>query len=419
MIKSLHYYKKIEKNILRLIAGQFFLQLINASFFSTLLIYMYKMGYQDHESASFMKYRFLGVLLTAIPLGLIIRGKRLKPFLYIAGLTTPLLTICIIQLIAVQWHTLLYITLFISGIMFGIMQISVLPYILRNAGIDSQTEAISLSFGTFGLSGIIANLLITGLRYIDPQIFSERFILTTIGILGFISLWFINKLSKEENTITNKDSGISLGSDLDWKTIGKASVPTVIIAVGAGLTIPFMSLFFKKIHGIDSGPFALMSAVTSFIVLYAVLLVPFLKNKLGFRIAIPGTQTLAIIVLVILATTQLYSNWEFAVYIAVLCFVIRQPFMNLAGPMTSEVIMKYVGERNQEMMSAINAAIWSGSWWFSSTLFEYLRSIEMPYFKIFFITAALYLVGVIWYYFIILEYEKMILQETNTTQDNP
>ncbi|MBK7819268.1 MAG: hypothetical protein IPJ60_18335 [Sphingobacteriaceae bacterium] len=32
----------------------------------------------------------------------------------------------------------------------------------------------------------------------------------------------------------------------DWHLIIKALIPTLIIATGAGLTIPFISLFFEK-----------------------------------------------------------------------------------------------------------------------------------------------------------------------------
>ena len=47
--------------------------------------------------------------------------------------------------------------------------------------------------------------------------------------------------------------------------------------------------------------------------------------------------------------------------------------MNMAAPMTSELTMNYVGVKNQEMLSAITAAIWSGSWFFSSQIFSFLK----------------------------------------------
>ena len=80
--------------------------------------------------------------------------------------------------------------------------------------------------------------------------------------------------------------------------------------------------------------------------------------------------------------------------------------MNMAAPMTSELTMNYVGKRNQEMLSAIIAAIWSGSWFFSSQIFRWLRSEVLSYAYIFYITAVLYILGIIMYYILVLDYEK-------------
>ena len=69
--------------------------------------------------------------------------------------------------------------------------------------------------------------------------------------------------------------------------------------------------------------------------------------------------------------------------------------MNMAAPMTSELTMNYVGVKNQEMLSAIMAAIWSGSWFFSSQIFRYLKSEGFNYAHIFYITAFLYFFGIL------------------------
>ncbi len=80
--------------------------------------------------------------------------------------------------------------------------------------------------------------------------------------------------------------------------------------------------------------------------------------------------------------------------------------MNAAAPMTSELIMYYVGKRNQEIMSALQASIWAGSWFISMKLFAWLRALDYRYVTIFLITVGLYMVGVTWYAFIIRSYER-------------
>jgi hypothetical protein len=107
-----------------------------------------------------------------------------------------------------------------------------------------------------------------------------------------------------------------------------------------------------------------------------------------------------------MATTQFYSFHYTAVWVAIFFFLLRQPLMNMAGPMTTELVMNYVGKRNRELVSALTSAIWSGSWFFSGMLFARLRDSGIPYAEIFLITAGLYAMGVAWYYLLIRDHDR-------------
>lgn len=371
-----------------------------------LLIYMEKSGFQDYESASFVSFRFLGVLLFAFPLGLYIKGRKLKPLFYMSSIATPILSLVIIEAIDLNLPIVLYTGLFLWGISFTGIQITALPFILRNAKKDTQIEAITMSYSTFSIGGIFGGLIIFSLRNLNPDFFDEKLILQIISILGFISIPFIFSIKKQEQIPELKRKRTDL-ADFDWIIIFKALIPTFIIATGAGLTIPFIGLFFFKIHGLDSDQFALLSTIATILVFSIVLFVPIIKDKLGYKRAIPLTQITAIGALIILALTEVIDVW-FASYIAMGMFLLRQPLMNMAGPMTSDLVMKYVGEKNREMMSALTAAVWSGSWFISSTIFQVLRQTGMQYVYVFLITAGLYLFGVFMYYLLILDYEKKI-----------
>ncbi len=139
----------------------------------------------------------------------------------------------------------------------------------------------------------------------------------------------------------------------------------------------------------------------------AALFVPSIKNRLGYE-AITLTQSLSILCLVLLGTSQFISDWSFAfgLGLAIVCFIARQPLMNLANPLTSEMSMYYVGKRNQEIVSAINSSVWSGSWFISAQFFSWARSWDLAYAYIFYITAAFYSCAVVVYFFLILEFRK-------------
>jgi MFS family permease len=318
---------------------------------------------------------------------------------------SPILAIGIVFSIQNHWNTGLIISQFLWGIFFTLIQIPVLPYILRNSKSEKQTEAISLSYSTFSFAGIFGGLLIALLNKLNPNLFNEFNLILFIILLSCFGIYFIHKIKYAENIPILKTKRRDL-TDFDWKIIFKGLTPTFIIAVGAGLTIPFISIFFYNVHGLNTDSFSLLNSVGAVLVAISALLVPLVKKTIGYKIAIPTTQSFAVLALILLATTQLYAQQKIAVYLAMFCFLLRQPLMNIAGPMTSEIVMNYVGKRNQEIVSALTAAIWSGSWFVSSKIFAWLRSLGIQYVYVFLITALLYGVGVIWYYILILDYVK-------------
>lgn len=394
------------KPTLSLIAAELFVQLLNASFYLVLLIYMDKKGYPDHEAAHFISYRFLGILLTAVPFGLWIKGLRLRPFFIVSSIATPIISWFVIHYIELHNEAMISLMLFLWGISFNFFQIGTLPYIIRQVDKSYQTQAITLNFATWSLSAITTGVTIFLLRSIDPNLFDEKLVMQIFIILSFIGVFFAFRITKSETP------GLSAGrfnlKQYDWGVIARALTPTFIVAMGAGLTIPFMSLFFYHIHGLDSEQFSLVGALANCVVFLVAFFVPSIKNRFGYRKAVPFTQGVAVFMLVMLACTEWYAQLPIALFLAVFFFVGRQPLMNMAQPMTSEIVVNYVGERNYEIVSAINSAIWSGSWFVSSVIFKELRESGTSYAVVFLITAGLYAIAVVWYYFLILDYEKQV-----------
>ena len=402
MKKVIKAYLQLEEHVLLMIKAEFFVQLIGASFFLILNIYLAKQGFSDPEIANFISYRFLAVMLLAFPLGFYIKGKPLKPFFILGSLGVP--TVAITLVLAIQYGLYQYLpTLFILwGVVFTLFQVSSLPYVMRNTSVANQSHAISLNYATHSFGTILSGIMIFGFGQFMREM-DEGIILLFISALGFVGVYYLLKMKVD--VVIPVKKGLQWKS-YDWGLLLKAIVPTIIIAIGAGLTIPFINLFFFHNFQIDSKGFAVIGGVASILVAFLALLVPDVKNKLGFKKGITYTQTTAVLALIALATTEFFASYSWALPVAVLCFWVRTPLMNMAAPMTSELTMNYVGKKNQEMLSAIMAAIWSGSWFFSSQIFRHLKAEGLPYAYIFYITAVLYGFGVFMYYLLVLDYER-------------
>ena len=415
ILKIIRSYFILPRNIHLLFLLEFFLSMIHVAFILILNIYLRKQAFSDPEIASFNSLRFVGALAFALPLGIYIRGRRLKPFFKIASLMVPLTSIMIIEAIHYSITPLIQLSFMLWGIGMMLMRVCSLPFIIRHTTNNNSSEALSLSASTWSLSTMVSGLIISGLDWISkiklsPEliIFDEYAILWTITLIGSFSFIFPQKMNENSNINKEKRPGIfSLHKTYDWSKIFKAISPLILISIGAGLTIPFVNLFFNSIFDFNSSDFSLLSSITAMLVFTFSLLVPTLRKRYGYWMTIVLVQTFAIFCLVIMSLTEIYASYPYAVTIAVTAYIFRQPLMHMAHPASNELMMNYVGKNNQELISALSSSLWSASWFISAKLFEWLRLLDFRYYEIFLITALLYVLGVILYVFLIEEYENM------------
>jgi predicted MFS family arabinose efflux permease len=397
-------YFAIRKTIIYLMVVDSSLQLINSAFTLLLNYLMLDHHFKDYEITSMVSNRYLSVLLCALPLALIVKGKKLKPFIVAGAISSPLVALLLIWAIHIHNSELIRTLMSFWGVTFSLVQILVLPYILLNGDKDHETESIALFFSAGNFTIILAGIF----SYLLPQLshfFSTEVLLIIYSAAGFTGVYFALRLPENE-TIGSKIPIINLHSDYDWNLIMQAAIPTFLIAFGAGFTIPFINLFFQNVHGMDAEHFSLMNSIAFALVVVSAFFIPEIKRRYGYQVAITLVQSLAILALFALGTTEWYKGYAIGIYVAVITFIVRQPLMNMAGPMTSELTLNYVGEKNREIISAINAAIWSGCWFASAKIFAVLREASVKYSNIIFITVGFYIIGVAWYYALIKVYEK-------------
>jgi MFS family permease len=396
-----------------MIASEAVLQIVNGAFLLVLAIYLKNKGYSDSENAMFVSYRFLSSMLLAAPMGLLIKGRKLIPFFKWSAILTPILSILIIYSTELDKSWLISLLMFLWGVSFTMNQVCKLPFIMRNCSPENVTGAITLNYATWSFGAIIAGVIISVLSTIDANTFNDKNLLYIISFLGFLSMIFAYGISKETITDIKSSSTLKSLKEYDWKVVIKALVPTFILATGAGLSIPFMNLFFNHVHGFSSADYSKLGSISFVLVLALNLFVPHIKDKMGYKKAIPLFQGAGILILILLACTEFFSGNYWAVGLAGFLFLARQPIMSTAQPMTTDLIMKYVGKTNQELVSAIYSTIWNGTFVVSALIFGVLRKYDVQYVYIFFVTAFLYIVGLSLYILLILEFEKRANESDN------
>lgn len=407
-------YWNLPRMIHMLIMLEFTLSLIHVAFILVLNIFLRKQGFSDPEIASFNSLRFIGALAFALPLGIYIRGKKLKPFFILAALIVPLTSALIIESVYREIAPLIKLSFLLWGIGMMLMRVCSLPFIIRNTSSDNSTEALSLSASTWSLATIFSGIIISSLDWVNNfslgkwiLYFNERSILWIITFFGVSSIFFALSITEKEHDSSDKDANIiSLYKNYDWKIIIKALSPLIMISIGAGLTIPYVNLFFNSVFNLSSSEFSILGSITAFLVFTFSLLVPSIRKKYGYWLTIVVVQALSICCLVVMALMELYVTYSFALIVALIAYIFRQPLMHMAHPASNELLMNYVGKRNQELISALSSSLWSASWFISAKVFEWLRLLDFQYYEIFLITAGLYIIGNILFALLIREYES-------------
>ena len=406
-------YWDLPRMIHMLIMLEFTLSLIHVAFILVLNIFLRKQGFSDPEIASFNSLRFIGALIFAFPLGVYIRGKKLKPFFLLAAIIVPITSALIIESVHNETIPLIKLSFLLWGVGMMLMRVCSLPFIIRNTTQHNSTEALSLSASTWSLATIFSGIIISGLDWINYYsfgswiiYFNERNILWIITILGISAIIFALRISEKAPDNIQKDSTVfSLYKQYDWKVIIKALSPLIMISIGAGLTIPFVNLFFNSVFHLSASEFSILGSITAFLVFTFSLLVPSIRKKYGYWFTIVIVQAISICCLIVMALMELYVNYSFALIIALIAYIFRQPLMHMAHPASNELLMNYVGKRNQELISALSSSLWSASWFVSAKVFEWLRLLDFQYYEIFLITAGLYIIGNILFALLIREYE--------------
>jgi hypothetical protein len=405
-------YRVLPKTIYLFAAGQFLINLIGSAQFLLLNLFLKERGLDDPEIAALGSYRFVATFLLAIPAGLWLRGRPLRWPMFLSAAAFPAAALAGLEtarLGHLHATTACFLLMGLAGL---VLNVSGLPMMLRLTPKEQTSEAMSLLFATWAASAICSGALSSLLQYLGQIQIGSMVVtldvhatLLLLTLAGFGAPLLYLRLPEAEPLGEPRGHWLHVRRE-DRTRLLRALAPSILMATGAGLSIQFMNLFFSHVHGLSAASYAMYGTISHVIVLFAGLLVPEVRRRFGWRGAIIGVQSIAVVLLAVMGLTELWRALAWSLPLAIVLFIVRQPLMSMAGPATSELTMQYVGTRNHELVSACNGAIWSGAWWLAARFFEVLRGSGLPYWQVFLTTSVLYFFGTLAYLRLIRAVEK-------------
>jgi predicted MFS family arabinose efflux permease len=405
-------YQDLPRSVHYFAAGQFLINLIHAAQFLLLNLYLKDLGLDDPTIAALGSHRFVATLFLAVPAGMWLRGRPLKKILVVGSIIFPVSALAALETVRFGLLPLASATFLAMGFAGLLLNVTSLPMILRLAPERQSSEALSLVFASWAAATVCAGFLSTGLQALGQfelggfaTKFDEHTTLLVLTLIAGAAPFCYARIPDAPARRKRVHHWLHIPRS-EWPVLTKALIPTLCIATGAGLSIQFLNLFFSNVHSLSSKMYTGFGSISSVLVVIAGLIVPEVKRRLGWRGAIIGVQGMAVVLLLAMGLTELVRGVAWALPAALICFILRQPLMSMAGPSTSELTMSYVGENNRELVSACSGAIWSGAWWLAARTFQFLRTHDFPYWQVFLVTGLLYVIGTLAYLTLIRTVER-------------
>lgn len=170
-----------------------------------------------------------------------------------------------------------------------------------------------------------------------------------------------------------------------WTECLRLALPFFLVGAGAGLTIPYLNLYFEDRFDVKPSTIAVFYAAVAAATTAGYLASPVLARRLGLVKSVVLSEILSIPFFVILAFSQSFA-------LSVAAFLFRGALMNLPYPLYGNFIMRVVKPEERERANAATKLAWNASWVLTSRLAGWILEGETPnYTAVMLTTAGLYL----------------------------
>lgn len=375
-------------------------------------LYLKELGYKEGDIGAFLSMKSLGAALIALPASFLM--MRMKNDLI--PLIASFLLYGFATAAQIAWVSpdSLAITSFFVGAFGTVVGISTGPFLLRNS---SPAERVHL-FSMNGACVWIAATLGNGAGFIKDALVgfagmgnADAYRVTMALAILFMAIAFALGLRLKRASDSPSDSrsaslpsrvGADASEPSDTESLGgkrlvtlffKLLVPGFLVGLGAGLTIPFVQLFFKSEHGLGDSWISLVVAAGQACTFMGIALGPALARRKGKAWVIFATQGLSVPFILVITYAAFFP------FVAV-AYMARQALMNMSTPISDNFALEKVPVRRQHLLNALRTFLWTASWAVAAFVSGHFIETQ-GYAPSFTLTAALYgvstvLFGLFW-----------------------
>lgn len=299
-----------------------------------------------------------------------------------------------------------------QGVGSALIMVSSSPFMAGETNESNRVPLFSLQMALTTGAGFLGNILggqipqvygrLAGITADSlPAVRAAILIAVVFMFLGTIPMFFIN------------GGGHTPAEDLhlpgfqvqNKKLMAKLVVPSILVGMGAGATIPYLNLFIEAKFNIDYAMLGSLFGWTSLATATTVLIQPWLVRRLGQIKAVLAVQLASLPFLVLLGYSPLF-------FLVVIAMFTRGALMNAAGPVFTAYAMDVLPRRDRPVFSALNMMGWNIGWALAAIFSGMFRGIMgeariLPAFNwLFAWTILMYFLSILLTYLWLYHYKK-------------
>jgi len=376
-------------------------------------LYVLSLGYSEALVGILVALPALVVAAAALPSGYV--GDRVghRRTMLLGGLLIALSLLGILlftSVAALIFFTVLY------GLGSALSSIVGAPFMIENSAEEERTYLFSVQFALimiaslFGslLGGALAGLLhwAWGIALGSPRAYQGTLVAATA--LAALALWPLWQLAPPP--AERHPAAVRLRMRSSLGRLVRLLLPNALIALGAGLLIPFLNVFFRVTFHITDLLLGLLFAGGGLATAIAALTVPILAQRLGRVHTIVSTQLTSLPFLLLIGFSG-HLGWS------ALGYLMRGVLMPMASPLYSLFVMEHVAGEERATVNGISAMSWNVIWAAGSWTSGYVQ-IAWGFNPLFLATTAIYLVGTLLtqLYFSAIERQECVLATVKATE---
>lgn len=354
--------RALSRNAKLYLVGTFLMGLGHGSLWVHMNIYYRTLGLGEATIGRILSMGSLGTVLMSIPAAVWVdRFPAQAVFLFAAaGFGAAFMT----QLFLPS-TSMIYLASMMTGMLFTVHWVAAAPFFMRNAGPNERTELFGLASALETLAtivsaygvGFVARRLGT---HLESELLGIRYALAGTA---FATLFAIIPFAKIRSTplVTENRRILHYLMARDFRLLGKLTFPGFLVGCGAGLTIPFLNLYFRERFHQDPQQIGTFFAIAQVLTMAGFLMGPLLARRFNHVRAIVFTELLSIPFFLILAVAD-------RLWLAVAAFWMRGALMNMNQPVSAAFAMEVVPPDQQASTNSMRMLAWNLSWMVTTPL---------------------------------------------------